>query len=266
MNAPPSASAPAVVLSRVPPEQLARYGPSFAAVAAGLGRAGVPFATVDSIYDLHDSDAGVAVLRGLAGGLILLGWHYPRALRWILARHGIAPNATRALHCLDARAAAPPALVAQAQAILANTPAARIAEPPAASSLQPRWYPVVDYSLCTNCMACMDFCLFGVYGVDSSETLRVVSPDQCRQDCPACARVCPTAAILFPKYASNAAIAGADAAPQAAKLDLSALFGKPAGLNQAAAERDAALRKTAGPPPAADKIERLSQDFDNLQL
>ena len=29
-----------------------------------------------------------------------------------------------------------------------------------------RWYPVIDYSRCTNCMECLDFCLFGVYGVD----------------------------------------------------------------------------------------------------
>ncbi|MEX2185814.1 MAG: ferredoxin family protein, partial [Pirellulales bacterium] len=27
-----------------------------------------------------------------------------------------------------------------------------------------RWYPVIDYSRCTNCMECIDFCLFGVYG------------------------------------------------------------------------------------------------------
>jgi len=25
-----------------------------------------------------------------------------------------------------------------------------------------RWYPVLDYSRCTNCMECIDFCLFGV--------------------------------------------------------------------------------------------------------
>ncbi|MEX2027158.1 MAG: ferredoxin family protein, partial [Pirellulaceae bacterium] len=27
-----------------------------------------------------------------------------------------------------------------------------------------RWYPVIDYGRCTNCMECIDFCLFGVYG------------------------------------------------------------------------------------------------------
>ena len=33
-----------------------------------------------------------------------------------------------------------------------------------------RWYPVIDYSRCTNCMECIDFCLFGVYGVDTQRS------------------------------------------------------------------------------------------------
>jgi ferredoxin len=36
-----------------------------------------------------------------------------------------------------------------------------------------RWYPVIDYSRCTNCMECIDFCLFGVYGVDQNERILV---------------------------------------------------------------------------------------------
>ncbi|HEX8311367.1 MAG TPA: ferredoxin family protein, partial [Chthoniobacteraceae bacterium] len=27
------------------------------------------------------------------------------------------------------------------------------------------WFPVIDYDRCTNCMQCLSFCLFGVYGV-----------------------------------------------------------------------------------------------------
>src|SRR5262249_50614691 len=34
-----------------------------------------------------------------------------------------------------------------------------------------RWYPVIDYSRCTNCMECIDFCLFGVYGVDQQDRI-----------------------------------------------------------------------------------------------
>ena len=31
------------------------------------------------------------------------------------------------------------------------------------------WFPVIDYDRCTNCMQCLSFCLFGVYGVDERQ-------------------------------------------------------------------------------------------------
>ena len=77
-----------------------------------------------------------------------------------------------------------------------------IAEEPAR-----RWYPVIDFSRCTNCMECIDFCLFGVYGVDRTETILVEQPDNCRKGCPACSRVCPENAIIFPQH-KTPAIAG----------------------------------------------------------
>jgi MinD superfamily P-loop ATPase len=45
-------------------------------------------------------------------------------------------------------------------------------------------------------MECIDFCLFGVYGVDRGETILVEQPDNCRKGCPACSRVCPENAIM----------------------------------------------------------------------
>ena len=90
-----------------------------------------------------------------------------------------------------------------------------------------RWYPVIDYSRCTNCMECIDFCLFGVYGVDKAETILVEQPDNCRKGCPACSRVCPENAIIFPQH-KTPAIAGAPVeAGGAFKIDLSKLFGAP---------------------------------------
>ncbi|MFI3291610.1 MAG: ferredoxin family protein [Opitutales bacterium] len=60
------------------------------------------------------------------------------------------------------------------------------------------WYPCVDYDLCVNCLKCMDFCVFGVYAkVDGK--LKVVAPNNCKDNCPACARVCPKSAVIFPK-------------------------------------------------------------------
>ncbi len=65
------------------------------------------------------------------------------------------------------------------------------------------WFPVIDYDKCTNCMQCLSFCLFGVYGCDEEGKLRVVEPEKCKPNCPACARVCPEMAIIFPKYPSS---------------------------------------------------------------
>jgi NAD-dependent dihydropyrimidine dehydrogenase PreA subunit len=89
-----------------------------------------------------------------------------------------------------------------------------------------RWYPVIDYSRCTNCMECIDFCLFGVYGVDKVETILVEQPDNCRKGCPACSRVCPENAIIFPQH-KTPTIAGASIVAESLKIDLSKLFGAP---------------------------------------
>ena len=89
-----------------------------------------------------------------------------------------------------------------------------------------RWYPVIDFSRCTNCMECIDFCLFGVYGVDTVETIVVEQPDNCRKGCPACSRVCPQNAIIFPQH-KTPAIAGAPVDTGGLKIDLSKLFGAP---------------------------------------
>ncbi len=87
-----------------------------------------------------------------------------------------------------------------------------------------RWYPVIDFSRCTNCLECIDFCLFGVYGIDSIDTILVEQPDNCRKGCPACSRVCPENAIIFPQH-KTPAIAGSEDVVASLKIDLSKLFG-----------------------------------------
>lgn len=108
-----------------------------------------------------------------------------------------------------------------------------------------RWYPVIDFSRCTNCMECVDFCLFGVYGVDGTESILVEQPDNCRKGCPACSRVCPANAIIFPQHKAPA-IAGAQTdGDEGFKIDLSLLFGAPNKnedlIETAARERDEQL-------------------------
>ena len=153
---------------------------------------------------------------------------------------------------------------------------------------QRRWYPVIDYSRCTNCMECIDFCLFGVYGVDRGETILVEQPDNCRKGCPACSRVCPENAIMFPQH-KTPAIAGAPVDAGGFKIDLSKLFGAPerdedpaeaaarerneqlilAGraavdFNPASAEAAAGGSATATIEAVAPKQERKPDELDSL--
>jgi NAD-dependent dihydropyrimidine dehydrogenase PreA subunit len=150
---------------------------------------------------------------------------------------------------------------------------------PAQELLQPpdrRWYPVIDYSRCTNCMECIDFCLFGVYGLDNQDRILVENQDQCRKGCPACSRVCPEQAIIFPNH-KTPAIAGAPVgAISGLKIDLSKLFGGDTGkdaLSQAVDERDRELvadgRDAVGasvglPKRQSDQPAQPRDDLDNL--
>ncbi len=61
------------------------------------------------------------------------------------------------------------------------------------------WYPVIDYDRCSSCGRCMDYCLFGVYIIEDGK-IKVENADHCKNNCPACSRVCPEKAIIFPKY------------------------------------------------------------------
>ena len=91
------------------------------------------------------------------------------------------------------------------------------------------WFPVIDYDRCTNCMQCLSFCLFGVYGVDAEQKIQAQNHDNCKTNCPACSRVCPEAAIMFPKYKSGPIngdlVSDADVNREKMKVDISALLG-----------------------------------------
>ncbi len=148
-------------------------------------------------------------------------------------------------------------------------------------SVTRRWYPVIDFSRCTNCMECVDFCLFGVYGIDEQETILVEQPDNCRKGCPACSRVCPENAIIFPQH-KTPVIAGDPSIGGEMKIDLSQLFGKPNDLDTAAQERDKHLQLAGRAPIVAssskpendtqpalkqkDELDELIDELDELDL
>jgi NAD-dependent dihydropyrimidine dehydrogenase PreA subunit len=145
-----------------------------------------------------------------------------------------------------------------------------------------RWYPVIDYNRCTNCLECIDFCLFGVYGIDHKERILVENQDNCKRGCPACSRVCPENAIIFPEH-KTPAIAGAPGdGPGGLKIDLSKLFGAPNAIELAAMERDIELvrdgraavglsvgiprRQTGKTAAEKDDLDKLMDELDSLDI
>ena len=344
---------------------------------------------VPHLYDLTSDHTGMLWLKSLRGNLVVLGWLYPRAIRWVLDRNGVkgkegssrlnrledadaddqdhppeeaaesrgigaldVPN--RLIYAIDLRNDSDPEIYIkeiERLADLTSVPLVQLgfggiqltAQPENGSAtngagpstesnangasahshngdtgsvisgifsngnsnganghadvptlpitspavigggdVRRRWYPVIDYSRCTNCMECIDFCLFGVYGVDHADRILVEEQDNCKKGCPACSRVCPVNAIIFPEH-KTPGIAGADGGPvEDFKIDLSKLFGAPSALEMAVLERDQELvadgreavgtavglpkRQTCQPEKARDELDDLMDGLDSLDL
>src|SRR5207244_12652512 len=75
----------------------------------------------------------------------------------------------------------------------------------------------------------LTFRLFGVHGVDANQRIQVDNHDNCKTTCPACSRVCPEAAIMFPKYKAGPingdTVSDSDLQREKMKIDISALLG-----------------------------------------
>jgi Pyruvate/2-oxoacid:ferredoxin oxidoreductase delta subunit len=122
---------------------------------------------------------------------------YERAVRWLFGLAGAElKNDVRVFN----------QRVQTAQEIAAGLEAMNLPTGPQHTSAAGEWvpwFPVIDYSRCVNCRQCYNFCLFGVYSVDADGKVRVTKPANCKTGCPACARVCPAAAIIFAKYTES---------------------------------------------------------------
>ncbi|MGO8688009.1 MAG: ATP-binding protein [Thermoguttaceae bacterium] len=214
------------------------------AAAALAARFGLDVLVVPPLNDLAPDGPALQRLRLVEGDMIVVAGLYPRAAYWLLRAHGINGRlgqttplsllgrgsggegvlrsksesaSPRTIWCLDLRQCGDPeSLAAEVARILAvggpTTGAGRVEVLEADASVLPRWYPVIDYDACTNCLECLNFCLFGVFGLDEAGRIMVELPDACRNGCPACARVCPSLAILFPVH-GDAAIAGGELPP-----------------------------------------------------
>ena len=122
---------------------------------------------------------------------------YPRAVRWLFHRAG-APLGDGA-RITNARALDPD----EVEAAIGRVNGTPLGEPVrvlGATDGWTPWFPVIDYDRCTRCRQCESFCLFGTFSVTDDEEVVVSNPAGCKTNCPACARICPSGAIIFPKY------------------------------------------------------------------
>jgi len=185
-------------------------------------------------------------IRTLRGRRVIVSDLYPRPLEWLLRRHGAGEGE---IVCLDARrySNAEDCFTAIKQSLGEEREATgagllRFEEP-----VTPRWYPIIDESRCRNCHQCFQFCLFGVYTLDAAGKVAVTRPDECKPGCPACSRLCPAGAIMFPLYDKDPAIAGAPGTTPAPDPAARRLYYQRTGLVCPACGRTAHSRRSPGP-------------------
>ncbi|MBP8258081.1 MAG: hypothetical protein KA118_00285 [Verrucomicrobia bacterium] len=138
---------------------------------------------------------------------------YPRAIRALFEFAG-APLAAPDVQPVDLREAPIEAVLAGLgiRACLDNGLEDDPSAAPADDGWIP-WFPVIDSQRCSQCQQCLGFCLFGVYALAADGKVVVQQPMACKTYCPACARICPQAAIVFPKH-EGGSIAGAEIADE----------------------------------------------------
>jgi len=168
---------------------------------------GFDYLLIPPLYHIAEASDLWNQLAEVADRAVLLGWLHPRPVCWLLRRHNIAID-QRSILNLAAFRDAQSAWTA-ATSVAADKPHGCGQGKTIRETTKPRWYPVVDGSRCIQCKHCLQFCLFGVYALDADGKVQVRNPDQCKPGCPACARICPQSAIMFPLYEQDAAIAGA---------------------------------------------------------
>ena len=150
-----------------------------------------------------------------ASGETLLIACYPRAVQLLLQHSGIGHQSLN-MSYLNARETETETVLAGVDEFMAGEPQTGEKMFLQSDPEWPAWYPVIDYARCTACGQCADFCLFGVYEKQENKVV-VVHPHGCKNNCPACGRICPQTAIVFPKYEKPGAIAGDDAIDEVAE-------------------------------------------------
>lgn len=224
-------------------------------VLNSLSARGIPCSVVDDLCGLAASRRPVIRELAAGGGWLTVVACHPRAVRWVLSAAGFPVESGR-LRVLDLR-------TLSAEEILAGIQGEVLAAPVVndGGDVWTPWFPVIDYSRCTQCRQCLSFCLFGVYALSVEGKVEVAKPRSCKNNCPACARICPQVAIMFPKLPeAEAPLNGAEISDETtekarARVSVKELLGSDlyAGLAQRRSEAKKRLLKTAEERAAAER-------------
>ena len=181
------------------------------ALVADLCAVGHRVVVVPHLYYLRPGQAALTGTLSHDGQAVVASWLNPRAALWTLHSLGVQRTSDLSIRCVDMGAFCCAGRCAESMLNDVDAPRPGYGSIAELSETQhSRWYPVVDYSRCVSCGKCFEFCLFGAYAREGTE-ICVARPDACKNGCPACARVCPAGAIMFPHYVGDPVIAGAEA-------------------------------------------------------
>lgn len=217
-------------------------------------------------YLLHNTDAEVIKISDLCGlsvsdndaigqifnstDEVLLVACYPRTINLILQNAGIQPDKTR-FQLLNTRELIDASIFKEIESFCNEGTGEHSYSEIKSEEEWPSWYPIIDKDRCTNCGQCANFCLFGVYEIKEGK-VHVINPKGCKNNCPACARICPQTAIIFPKYQQGGAIGGSDLIDELAEQqrqvqDISTILGSDiyAALEQRKVKRQSIINTEA---------------------
>jgi NAD-dependent dihydropyrimidine dehydrogenase PreA subunit len=196
-------------------------GARLAQLEEGLARLGlIPVVVPDLCGLVGRHDPRLASLKGRP--LTIIGC-YPRALRSLLESAGIAVNSS-SLRLLNLRERPADEILAELGTCEGDSGQLWSRDDPWTP-----WFPVIDSQRCSSCQQCASFCLFGVFETTPEGHVMVARPAHCKTNCPACARVCPEGAIIFPKL-DEAPINGAEVSDEEAlkariRIDVDRILG-----------------------------------------
>jgi NAD-dependent dihydropyrimidine dehydrogenase PreA subunit len=234
-----------------------------AAISGYLQQAGHPFTEISDLCGTSVDRRSETRDLLLSADEILMIACFPRAVKLLLANCGIDPHSTNFIF-VNFRAMSDSEIFAAIDSFFAGGGGGGESSVFQSHSEWPAWFPVIDYSRCSACGQCADFCLFGVYEKRDDKVV-VVNPKECKNNCPACGRICPQTAIVFPKYEHAGAIAGAEtideiSEQQRQQIDIDTILGS--NIYQALAlrkaKRQSIIRTTAMQQAIAERDKALA--------